>query len=253
MIFTRHLWLLTINLLFISLFSCAANKINVVDEPVQNIIEQEEINEINETDIIMRDLLSALKGDTYLWLLVDKNNSLGEYAPNDLVLLKSDSYESVSGIMLRTEAAASLEKMAAAAKKDGVKLTVFSAYRSYTHQANVYANNLKKFSRRYTDSVSARPGHSQHQLGLAVDFDSGFYSDVFAKSAQGVWLAANASKFGWSLSFPKGYENITGYTWESWHYRYVGRELAEFIDKYFDGIQQNALVFIHDREKERAF
>jgi len=87
-------------------------------------------------------------------------------------------------------------------------------------------------------------------LGLIVDFYP--VDNVFAKSAEGVWVKANASKFGWSISFPDGYEQLTGYSWESWHYRYVGRELAEFIDKYFDGIQQNALAFIHDWEKKRA-
>jgi D-alanyl-D-alanine carboxypeptidase len=250
MILKRSLRVFSVSVSFLFLFSCATNKTNVIEEPVQNYTEREDEN---EQDAIITDLLKALKGDPYLWLLVDKNHSLERYEPHDLVVLRSNNYESIPGIMLRAEAAASLEEMAAAAVRDGVKLTIFSAYRSYTHQVNVYANNLKKFSRRYTDSVSARPGHSQHQLGLAVDFDAGFYSDVFAKSAQGVWLTANASRFGWSVSFPKDYENITGYIWESWHYRYVGRLLAEFIDKYFNGIQQNALVFIHEWEQKTGY
>jgi D-alanyl-D-alanine carboxypeptidase len=248
MIFKRHLWLLTVNLQFMSLFSCAANKVNVIDEPIQNIIEQEETEKIEEIDIFQRDLLSALEGDPYLWRLVDKNNSLGVYAPHDLVVLDSVSYESfIPGIKLRAEAAASLDEMAVAARQSGVRLTIFSAYRSYYYQANVYSNNVDSLA----DMESARPGHSQHQLGFAVDF--GHISNTFAQTAEGSWLAANASKFGWSLSYPEGYENITGYIGESWHYRYVGKSLAEFIDKYFDGIQQNALVFIHEWEKKKTF
>jgi D-alanyl-D-alanine carboxypeptidase len=69
--------------------------------------------------------------------------------------------------------------------------------------------------------------------------------DSFAGTAAGRWVLRNAGRFGWSLSFPDGYEEATGYRWESWHYRYVGRDLVYFIDTYFDGIQQYALQFIH--------
>jgi D-alanyl-D-alanine carboxypeptidase len=238
---------LAVYLFFSSLFSCVINKIGMIYKPVQIAVEQEE----EDNNVVMNDLLSALKGDPYLWLLVDKNNSLNDYVPHDLAALESDSYDSVSGLMLRAEAAASLEEMAAAAEKAGLRLTVSSAYRSYFHQANIYADYVSRFGLVYTDRISARPGYSQHQLGFAVDF--GNITNAFAKTAEGIWLAANASKFGWSLSYPDGYEGVTGYIWESWHYRYVGKNLANFIDKYFDGIQENALIFIHEWERNRAF
>ena len=88
-----------------------------------------------------------------------------------------------------------------------------------------------------------RSGKSQHQLGLVVDFAP--ISDSFAETKASEWLLRNASRFGWSLSFPDGYENVTGYRWESWHYRFVGKDLAVFIEKYFENIQQYALQFIH--------
>jgi D-alanyl-D-alanine carboxypeptidase len=97
------------------------------------------------------------------------------------------------------------------------------------------------------DRESARPGHSQHQTGLVVDFGS--IDDSFAETRAGRWIAANASRFGWSVSFPQGYEAVTGYRWESWHYRYVGRDLTAFIDAYFGGIQQYALQFIYEWEQ----
>jgi D-alanyl-D-alanine carboxypeptidase len=240
-----------INSLFLAvclLFSsCVIKKNNVADESAQNDIEQGK----KEDDALTIDLLSIIKGDPYLWILVDKNNPIGDYAPQDLVVLKSVNYDNTSGIMLRASAAAALEEMAIAAKKEGLKLSVSSAYRSRSYQADLYDRYVKTMGREETDRVSARPGYSQHQLGLIVDFYP--VANSFAKSAEGVWVKANASKFGWSLSYPDDYEDVTGYSWESWHYRYVGRELAEFIDKYFDGIQQHALVFIHEWEQKRAF
>jgi len=192
------------------------------------------------------DLFTIIQTDPYLWLLVDKEHSLSEdYAPEDLVELKNGSYRvNRNGLLLRSAAAASLEEMASSARSEGLTLTASSAYRSYGYQVEVYARNVREMGQEEADRVSARPGHSQHQLGLVVDFGS--ITDAFAGTAEGRWLAANASRFGWSLSYPQGYEEVTGYRWESWHYRYVGKELAEFIDNYFGGIQHYALRFIHE-------
>jgi len=243
--------------LLLSLSSCETKKSRAADESAQNNLElEDQENEVienkNESDAITLDLLKILNGDPYLWILVDKNHPIDDYVPSDLVVLKSVNYNTNNpGIQLRASAAASLEEMAVAAGKDGLKLAVSSAYRSRSYQANLYDRYVKTMGQEATDRVSARPGYSQHQLGLIVDFYP--VDNVFAKSAEGIWVKANASKFGWSLSYPDGLESLTGYSWESWHYRYVGRELAEFINKYFDGIQQNALVFIHEWEQKRAF
>jgi D-alanyl-D-alanine carboxypeptidase len=106
----------------------------------------------------------------------------------------------------------------------------------------VYNREVREYGQEAADRESARPGTSQHQTGLVVDFAP--IGDEFAKTAASAWLVKNAARFGWSLSFPDGYEQVTGYRWESWHYRYVGKELADFINRYFDGIQQYALQFI---------
>jgi D-alanyl-D-alanine carboxypeptidase len=179
---------------------------------------------------------------------VDKNHALPDgYAPDDLVKLEGPSYRvSRKDLMLRREAAAALEAMAAEARAEGLMLTASSSYRSYEYQVSVYERNVKESGQEQADRESARPGHSQHQLGLAVDFGS--ITDEFARTGEGRWMLANAGRFGWSLSFPDGYEELTGYRWESWHYRYVGRELCHFIDAYFGGIQQYALQFIHEWE-----
>jgi D-alanyl-D-alanine carboxypeptidase len=195
------------------------------------------------------DLLAVLEGDPYLRVLVDKAHALPEgYEPGDLVKLSGSSYRtSRNDLLLRQEASRALEEMAVAARAEGLTLTASSAYRSYDYQVEVYARNVKEDGQEAADRVSARPGHSQHQLGLVVDFGS--ITDEFAATREGRWMLANAGRFGWSLSFPDGYEALTGYRWESWHYRYVGRELVHFIDAYFRGIQQYALQFIYEWEK----
>jgi D-alanyl-D-alanine carboxypeptidase len=195
-------------------------------------------------DFVM-ELLAILEQDPFLYVLVDKQHALPEtYAPADLTGLSNGVYKVTrDGLKLREAAAAALEEMAAAAQAEGVSFTAASAYRSYDYQVEVYNRVVKEMGQEAADRESARGGHSQHQTGLALDFYP--IDDSFAKTAASEWLKKNAARFGWSISFPDGYEAITGYRWESWHYRYVGKDLALFIDKYFDGIQQYALQFIH--------
>ncbi|MDR2716957.1 MAG: M15 family metallopeptidase [Treponema sp.] len=196
----------------------------------------------------MTDLSACLAQDRHLWELVDKQHSLPpDYVPSDLVTLTNGHYQvSRAGLMLRRDAAESLGEMAAAARSGGITLVASSAYRSYRYQEEVYNRNVREMGQEAADRESARPGYSQHQTGLVLDFGS--IDDSFAQTAAGRWIAANAARFGWSLSFPNGYEAVTGYRWESWHYRYVGREIAAFINNYFDGIQQYALRFMYEYE-----
>jgi len=203
-----------------------------------------------ETPHFLAELRVCLEGDRHLWELVDKQHSLAhDYIPPDLVPLADGSYRvNRAGLMLRNAAVVSLEEMAAAARADGVTLLASSAYRSYDYQEQVYNRLVRQMGQAAADRESARPGHSQHQTGLALDFGS--IDDSFAQTPAGRWMAANASRFGWSLSYPDGYEAVTGYRWESWHYRYVGRNLAAFIDRYFGGIQQYALRFMYEYEKQ---
>ncbi|MDR0557428.1 MAG: M15 family metallopeptidase [Treponema sp.] len=199
------------------------------------------------------DLGAALEGDSYLRFLVDKQHPLPHsYEPDDLVpLVQGKTYRiGRNDLRLRAFAESSLEKMAQAAQADGVTLLASSSYRSYDYQTMVYNRNVREMGKEAADRESAPPGCSQHQTGLVVDFGS--IDDAFAETKAGKWLFAHASDFGWSLSFPDGYESVTGYRWESWHYRYVGIPLAHFINEYFNGIQQYALQFLHEWEKERV-
>jgi len=185
--------------------------------------------------------------------LVDKNHGLpADRAPRDLVpLVWGRSYKpNREGLSLRAGAEEALEKMAAAARKDGVALVVGSSYRSYAYQKNVYERNVRELGQAAADRESARPGTSQHQLGTAVDFGS--ITDEFALTAAGKWLSLHAGEYGWSLSFPDGYEAVTGYRWESWHYRYIGVEAAAFQQKRFDDIQQYMMEFIDAWIRQRG-
>ncbi|MDR2516800.1 MAG: M15 family metallopeptidase [Spirochaetaceae bacterium] len=197
------------------------------------------------------EILTCLNGEIPLHVLVDKSHPLGEgYAPDDLVELGGPGapyHVTRRGMTLRAAAARALHEMAREAERDGLTLTVGSAYRSYDYQVEVYGRIVREMGVEAADRESARPGYSQHQTGLAVDFSP--IDDRFADTPEGRWVRDNAERFGWSVSFPEGGADITGYRAESWHYRYLGRDLAAFTAAYFGGIQQYALRFLHEWEQ----
>lgn len=162
-------------------------------------------------------------------ILVNKYIYLPEnYTPNNLSII-SDSF-STSNKKLVYEAKEMFEKMATKALEDDYKLRAISAYRSYDYQKGLYDNYLKKDDIDTVDTYSARPGFSEHQTGLVVDVDN-FETDFnnFEKTKEFTWMQDNSYKYGFILRYPKGKEEITGYEYESWHYRYVGVEIATFI------------------------
>ncbi|MDR1215586.1 MAG: M15 family metallopeptidase [Treponema sp.] len=208
------------------------------------------MQEVGKDSAFFDALALATAGDPFLHFLVDKTHSLPkEYEPDDLVPLRGGGAYRINrnDLRLRREVAESLEQMAVAASSEGVVLVASSTYRSYDYQVTVYNRIVREMGQEAADRESARPGYSQHQTGLVVDFGS--IDDSFAQTKASGWLLANGSRFGWSLSFPEGYEHVTGYRWESWHYRYLGKPLCSFTDAYFNGIQQYALRFIHEWER----
>ncbi|MDA8426373.1 MAG: M15 family metallopeptidase [Treponema sp.] len=194
-----------------------------------------------------RELLSAALADAAAdpWLLarVDKTKGLSkDYVPADLVHLDGTGISvSRRGHELREPAYRALLAMEHAARRDGVDLMVGSAYRSYAYQAGVFAREVRDYGRVQAERESAHPGSSQHQLGLAIDFAP--IDDSFAATRASRWLREHARAFGFSLSYPKGYEAITGYRPESWHYRYIGTAAAALEGEYFGGVQQYLIEF----------
>lgn len=111
------------------------------------------------------------------------------------------------------------------AKALGLNIYIASGYRSYQYQVNLYNNYVTRSGKEGADTYSSRPGHSEHQTGLCFDLNS--IDDSFADTNEGKWVHENAYRYGFTIRFPKGKEKYTGYQYESWHLRYVGKELAE--------------------------
>ncbi|MBB5149857.1 MULTISPECIES: M15 family metallopeptidase [Ureibacillus] len=129
------------------------------------------------------------------------------------------------------EARAAFELMAQEAKTLGFELVAFSTYRSYEYQELLYNKYVERDGKENADRYSARPGYSEHQTGLAFDIgekgrEDLWLTEAFGQSEAGKWLAENAHRYGFILRYPKGKEHITGYMYESWHFRYLGVELA---------------------------
>lgn len=165
-------------------------------------------------------------------ILVNKYNYLPEdYEPTDLVTI--DSEYGISG-KLRQEAYEAYIAMYEAAVEDGLDFFITSPYRPYSSQYRIYNSYLETYSQEEVDTFSARPGFSEHQTGLAVDiltYDSNF--DTFEYTDEAKWLAENAYRYGFILRYPEDKQDITGYKYEPWHYRYVG-EIAQ--DVYESGL-----------------
>ncbi len=197
-------------------------------------------------DGFLRSAIAVAESRSLNWVLVDKEHALSpDFVPGDLVLLEELPGPLVvnrEGMLLERRAAEALAGMAEAAAGEGVILDVSSAYRSYDYQKGLFDRHVAQLGMEEASRVSARPGHSQHQLGTAVDFGS--ITLPFADTAAGRWLAQEAWRFGFSLSYPEGAEEITGYSYEPWHFRYLGTEATLLERNYFAGVQQWMLEFL---------
>lgn len=145
-------------------------------------------------------------------LIANKTYSLPEdYAPD--------------GLLSECENAFSLMKKDAAAK--GLSIYISSGYRSYSYQENLYNRYVRRDGKALADTYSARPGHSEHQTGLAIDLNT--VTRSFGNTKEGKWVAAHCHEYGFIIRYPEGKSHITGYSYEPWHLRYVGVETAKRI------------------------
>ena len=201
---------------------------------------------LSDLNLVLESRKNFSSEDLNPFYLIDKKHPVSEnYVPKNLIpLTKNEFFEiNKNSLSLRSESFEALKKMAAAANKDGITLTGRSTSRSYEYQKNRFDDWIKMDGLEEDERESARPGTSQHQLGMAVDFAP--VDDAFFETEPGKWVYENAPDYGWSLSFPQGYEDVTGYRWESWHFRYLGVEACNFQKKWFGNVQQFMLEFLH--------
>lgn len=196
--------------------------------------------------LFISDIKAVDAADTEDYLTyIDKTHFIGaDYEPADLVpLVKNDAYPiNRNDLSLRAPVEEALTVMANAAKTEGLSLLVSSTYRSYAYQEQVFAKWVRIDGLEEAERESARAGTSQHQLGTAIDFGS--IEDDYAETAPCKWLTKHAAEYGFSLSFPQGYEPITGFRWECWHFRYIGVPACELQKAWFNDIQQYMIEFV---------
>ena len=188
------------------------NKIVAIINTGANI---EWTEEERQTDITKEELM-----------IVNRIYSLGEYEPEDLVEIPSKF--AYSGVKLSASIVGPLEDLITDAKSNGYTIVVSSGYRSFKTQESIYNNYERSHGTREADNVVARPGHSEYQTGLTLDFDiyGGYTGDKLESEAY-QWLIDNAKNYGFILRHTKEKEDLTLYSASSWKFRYVGEEAAE--------------------------
>jgi D-alanyl-D-alanine carboxypeptidase len=217
-----------------ALSGCAAAPASEIPAPIQSA-KHEVILATQPKSVPLFDKTTfSLDAADSPWVVADKLRPLNpkKYKPAKLVTLKlPHRYDP----RLRSNAAGAYAAMYAAAKADGVSFVILSAYRSYKTQVSVYNGWVERLGKAKADLQSARPGFSEHQIGLSVDIAAGngkcTIAACFGTTPEGRWLTEHAWEYGWVLRYPKGKTHITGYKYEPWHWRYVGRGLAAEIHK----------------------
>lgn len=183
-------------------------------------------------------LVTYFMNNDYLGILVNKTHSLSEdYAPADLIPVNIPFAHvgDDSRNYMRRPAAKALETMFRDAEAAGLHPIGVSGFRSYERQKHIYTSNLAVKGEMHTSLYSAKPGQSEHQTGLAMDISSPSVQSALTtdveNTPEGRWLRHNADAYGFTLRYPAGKEHITGYAYEPWHFRYVGKNLAAFLKK----------------------
>ena len=202
---------------------------------------QEKHKDLSLEDVVIRIELNMdktyyedsefIKNPDEITTLANKYYEIPEdYEPKDLVDMEDDYANNMYGTLtLRKEAYEKFKEMCNASRKDGVKFYAESAYRGYNYQNIIYKNYIDENGQEKADKYAARPGFSEHELGLALDLANIW--TITTKGEEYKWLTKNAYKYGYIIRYKKEWEDITGYSAESWHIRYVGVKAASIIQK----------------------
>lgn len=221
-------------LILVSLFgflsSCSKMK-EIPEESAAPSIPTPSSEDQNEPDPALEEPVDLTSYDS-INVLINKKHPLPEdYVPENMV--QPDVKCMKDGILLQKEAAEAIEEMFAAAKEDGYTLAIGSAYRSYSYQKTLYENYVQRDGEAAANRYSAKPGQSEHQTGLAADLASGdgycYLKNCFKDTEEAAWLKENSWKYGFILRYPEEKEEITGYIFEPWHFRYIGKAEAKKV------------------------
>ena len=208
-----------------------SDQVSQLPESIQNIADQVQAKPVT----IFNPPKDSIDEADSIWVVINKQRQISplKYQPENLVFpaFPKPKVQNPFGLQLREEAALATAEMASAMSKEGIgTLILNSGFRTYKNQQGLYNRTRDTRGLVIAEKLSARPGHSEHQLGLAADFSVRGQGCVimvcFGNTVAGRWLETNAYKYGFILRYPKGYKPITGFQYEPWHFRYVGVELA---------------------------
>lgn len=209
-----------------------------VENSNNNSVDKENGNQEQNADIeIVESYLdenNVVTNEASIEVVVNKERNLpSDYVPSDLIKL-TDVPTCLSNPeinQLRKEAAEALTELFSKAKEEtGIQLYARSGYRSYNTQVSLYNGYVENHGQDAADKFSAKPGQSEHQTGLALDITSDSVNlqltEDFGETEEGKWICENAHNYGFIVRYPEGKEEVTGYMYEPWHIRYVGKDLA---------------------------
>jgi D-alanyl-D-alanine carboxypeptidase len=208
-----------------------SDEVSQLPESIQNIADQVQAKPVT----IFNPPKYSLDEADSIWVVINKQRQISplRYKPENLVFpaFPRPRVQNPFGLQLREEAALATVELAAAMRAAGKgTLILNSGFRTYSTQKTLYDRTKETRGLAVAEKLSARPGHSEHQLGLAADFSARGQGCVilvcFGNTEAGRWLEENAHEYGFILRYPKGYRAITGFQYEPWHFRYVGVELA---------------------------
>jgi zinc D-Ala-D-Ala carboxypeptidase len=208
-----------------------SDQVSQLPESIQNIADQVQAKPVT---IFNPPKYSIDEADS-IWVVVNKQRQISplKYKPENLVFpdFPRPKIQDPLGLQLRKEAALATVEMASAMAEEGAgTLILNSGFRTYRNQQGLYNRTRDTRGLAVAEKLSARPGYSEHQLGLAADFSARGQGCVimvcFGDTEAGRWLAENSHDYGFILRYPKGYRAITGFQYEPWHFRFVGVELA---------------------------
>lgn len=195
----------------------------------------EQTSVFDEYSFVKEELAESVFEADNQWVLVNKEYGLAEdFVPDNLVTVDVPTISEMLEVnQMNKVASDQLTQLFDAAKRAGHDLYALSGYRSYQTQDTLYNNYVAQHGQEAASKFSAQPGHSEHQTGLAMDVTSAAVnyelSQAFGETEEGKWIAENAFRFGFILRYLQGKEHITGYMYEPWHFRYVGKEMAQLL------------------------